>query len=147
MKVILRDDVAGLGKTGEVVEVKPGYGLNFLLPRNKAVSATAGNVKRVEHEKAVALAAQAKFKAGAADIAKRLASVELKIARKVGDQDKLFGSVTVSDIHEALVALKHTVDRRSIHLAEPIRALGTFEVPVKLHAEIIQNIKVTVVKE
>ncbi len=147
MKVILREDVSNLGKVGDVVEVKPGYGRNFLIPRKKAVLATEGNVRRIEHEKKVILARQAKLKAGAGELAKRLAAVEITIARKVGDQDKLYGSVTVSDIAEALSAMKLPIERRQIQLAEPLKALGTVEVPVKLHSEVVQPLKVTVVAE
>ena len=147
MKVILREDVSNLGKVGDVVEVKPGYGRNFLIPRKKAVLATEGNVRRIEHEKKVILARQAKLKAGASELAKRLAGVEITIARKVGDQDKLYGSVTVSDIAEALSTMKLPIERRQIQLAEPLKALGTVEVPVKLHSEVVQPLKVTVVAE
>ena len=106
-----------------------------------------GNVRRIEHEKRVALARQAKIKASATDLANRLAAVELTIARKVGEQEKLYGSVTSLDIAEALSAQNLPIDRKQIQLEEPIRTLGTFEVPVKLHAEVIQPVKVTVVAE
>ncbi|MHB1846676.1 MAG: 50S ribosomal protein L9 [Deltaproteobacteria bacterium] len=147
MKVILREDVHALGRAGDVVEVKRGYGRNYLVPRGKAVLATVANVRHVEHEKTVALAAQAKRKASATDSAKRLEQASLTIARKVGEQDKLYGSVTAIDIAEALVAQGHTVDRRAIQLAEPIKALGDFEVELRLHSEVVAKLKVKVVAE
>mgnify|MGYP000858664856 FL=1 len=147
MKVILRESVPNLGQAGDVVEVRPGYGRNYLIPQGKAVLATEGNVRRIEHEKRVALARQAKVKASAQDIANRLAAIELTIARRVGEQDKLYGSVTSLDIAEALAAHNLPIDRKQIQLEEPIRTLGTFEVPVKLHAEVVQPVKVTVVAE
>lgn len=147
MKVILRETIPNLGAAGEVVDVKPGYGRNFLIPKKKAVLATVGNVRRVEHEKRVALAHQAKVKAGATELAKRLAAVELTIARRVGEQDKLFGSVTAIDIVEQLEPLNLGIERRQIHLEEPIKALGTFEVPVRLHSDVTQAIKVVVVAQ
>lgn len=147
MKVILREDVSNLGKVGDVVEVRPGYGRNFLIPQSKAVLATAGNVRRIEHEKRVALAAQAKRKAGATEVAKRLGEVEITVRRRVGEQDKLFGSVTAIDIAEQLEPMGLGIERRQIHLEEPIKSLGTFEVPVRLHAEVTQTVKVNVVAE
>lgn len=147
MKVILREDVPNLGNVGDVVEVRPGYGRNFLIPNAKAVLATAGNVRRIEHEKQVALAAQAKKKAGATELAKRLGQVEITIRRRVGEQEKLFGSVTAIDIAEQLEPMNLGIERRQIHLEEPIKTLGTFEIPVRLHSEVTQTIKVNVVAE
>jgi large subunit ribosomal protein L9 len=147
MKVILREDVENLGKVGDVVEVKPGYGRNFLIPRAKAVLATVGNIRKIEHDKKVILARQAKLKASATAVARRLAEVEVTIARRVGEQDKLYGSVTALDVAEALAALGLQVDRRQIQLDEAIKALGDFEVPVKLHSEVVQPVKVHVVAE
>jgi len=147
MKVILRETIPSLGAAGDVVEVKPGFGRNFLIPKKKAVLATLGNVRRTEHEKRVALAHQAKVKAGATEQAKRLAAVEITIARRVGEQDKLFGSVTAIDIAEKLEPMNLGIERRQIHLEEPIKTLGTFEVPVRLHAEVSQSIKVVVVAQ
>lgn len=147
MKVILRETLPKLGEAGDVVDVRPGYGRNFLIPQGKAVLATVGNIRQIEHEKRVALALQAKIKASASDIANRLAAVELTIARKVGEQEKLYGSVTSLDIVEALAAQKLEIDRRQIQLDEPIRSIGEFEVPVRLHAEVTQPLKVKVVAE
>ncbi|WP_373044067.1 50S ribosomal protein L9 [Vulgatibacter sp.] len=147
MKVILREEVSNLGSVGDVVEVRPGYGRNFLIPNGKAVLATSGNVRRIEHEKQVALAALAKRKAGATEMAKRLGQVEITIRRRVGEQEKLFGSVTAIDIAEQLEPMNLGVERRQIQLEEPIRTIGTFEVPVRLHPEVTQTIKVHVVAE
>jgi len=147
MKVILRETVSNLGTAGDVVDVKPGYGRNYLLPKKMAVLATTGNIRQIEHEKRVALAQQAKLKASATELAKRLAAVELTIARRVGEQDKLFGSVTAIDIAEQLEPMNLGVERRQIHLEEPIKSIGTFEVPVRLHHDVTQVIKVNVVAQ
>lgn len=147
MKVILREDIQGLGRSGEMVEVREGYGRNFLLPRKAAVLANERNLKQLEHDKRVISARQAKLKAAAGDVAAVLNKTEVKIARKVGEQDKLFGSVTALDIAEALNAKGVKIDRRAIALAEPIRTVGTFEVDVKLHQEVVGKLKVEVVPE
>lgn len=147
MKVILREDVPSLGKGGEVVEVKPGYGRNFLLPRGLAVAANPRNVREIEHQKQVASAKAAKAKASAEALAKRLADTPVSLKRKVGEQDKLYGSVTAMDIAEALGQRGLPIDRRSIDLPEPIKTVGEFEVPVKLHREVAGKVKVRVEAE
>jgi large subunit ribosomal protein L9 len=147
MKVILREDVTSLGKAGDVVEVKLGYGRNYLVPRKMAVIATEASLHHVEHEKTVALARKAKQKAAAGDVAMKLGAAKVTIGRRVGEQDKLYGSVTALDIAEALAGQGVTIDRRDIHLPEPIKALGEFEVEVKLHSEVTAKIKVTVAAE
>ena len=147
MKLILREDVENLGKGGDLVDVKPGYGRNFLLPRGLAVAANPRNVRELEHQKSVASAKAAKLKASAQAVAKRLAETPVVLKRKAGEQDKLFGSVTASDIAEALAARGLQLDRRSIDLAEPIKTVGDFEVPVKLHHEVVGKAKVKVVAE
>jgi large subunit ribosomal protein L9 len=147
MKVILREDIQGLGRSGEMVEVREGYGRNFLLPRKAAVLANERNLKQLDHDKRVIAARQAKLKAAAGDVAAVLNKTDVKIARKVGEQDKLFGSVTALDIAEVLNAKGVKIDRRAIALAEPIRTVGTFEVDVKLHHEVIGKVKVEVVPE
>jgi large subunit ribosomal protein L9 len=147
MKLILREDVENLGKGGDLVDVKPGYGRNFLLPRGLAVAANPRNVRELEHQKAVASAKAAKLKASAQAVAKRLAETPVVLKRKAGEQDKLFGSVTAIDIAEALAARGLQLDRRSIDLAEPIKTLGDFEVPVKLHHEVVGKAKVKVEAE
>jgi len=147
MKLILREDVENLGKGGEVVDVKPGYGRNFLLPRGLAVAANPKNVRELEHQKAVASAKAAKLKASAQAVAKRLAETPITLKRKVGEQDKLYGSVTALDVAEALAARGLSIDRRAIDLGEPLKTVGEFEVPVKLHSEVVGKVKVTVEPE
>jgi large subunit ribosomal protein L9 len=147
MKLILREDVENLGRGGDVVDVKPGYGRNFLLPRGLAVTANPKNLREIEHQKAVATAKAVKLKAGADAIAKRLAETPITLKRKVGEQDKLFGSVTALDIAEALAARGLEIDRRSIDLSEPIKTVGDFEVGVKLHHDVVGKAKVKVVAE
>ena len=147
MKVILREDVYNLGKSGELVTVKDGYARNFLLPRNLALLASAANVHQLEHEKKVIELRQAKLKGAAAEEAKKLEGVKVTIKRKVGEQDKLFGSVTTLDISDALTGQGIKLDRRQIHLAEPIKTTGSFEVEVRLHPEVPAKIKVDVVPE
>ena len=147
MKVILREDVYNLGKSGELVNVKDGYARNFLLPRGLAVLANPKNVRELDHQKSVAQAKAAKLKASAEAIAKRLADTAITLKRKVGEQDKLYGSVTALDVAEALAARGLHLDRRSIDLKEPLKTLGDFEVPVKLHAEVVGKLKVKVEAE
>jgi len=147
MKLILREDVENLGKGGELVEVKPGYGRNYLLPRGLAVLANPKNVRELDHQKAVATAKAAKLKASAEAVAKRLADTAVTLKRKVGEQDKLYGSVTALDIAEALAARGLQIDRRSIDLAEPLKTIGEFEVPVKLHSEVVGKAKVKIEAE
>ena len=147
MKLILREDVYNLGKSGELVAVKNGYARNYLLPRNLAMLANAANVRQLEHEKQVIELRQQKMKGGAVEQAKKLEATTVKIARKVGEQDKLFGSVTALDIAEGLAAAGHKIDRRLIHMPEPIRAVGQYEVELRLHREVVAKIKVEVVGE
>jgi large subunit ribosomal protein L9 len=144
MKLILREEVEHLGKGGEVVDVKTGYGRNFLIPRGLAVLANTKNVRELDHQKAIASAKAAKMKASAQAIAKRLAETPVTLKRKVGEQDKLYGSVTAMDVAEALAARGLQIDRRSIDLAEPIKTTGEFEVSVKLHSEVVGKAKVKV---
>jgi len=147
MKVILREDIQGLGKSGDLVEVREGHGRNYLLPRSLAVLANDKNLHQLEHDRKVISTRQAKLKAAAGDVAALLAKTDVKIKRKVGEQDKLFGSVTAHDIAEVLIAKGLKVDRRQIQLAEPIKSVGTFEVEVKLHHEVVGKVKVQVVGE
>ena len=144
MKLILREDVENLGKGGELVEVKAGYGRNYLLPRGLAVVANPRNIREIEHQKQVAVAKAAKMRASAEALARRLADTPVSLTRKVGGQDKLFGSVTAMDIAEALGQRGLSIDRRSIDLAEPIKTVGEFEVSVKLHHEVAGKVKVKV---
>jgi large subunit ribosomal protein L9 len=142
--VILREDVYNLGSSGELVTVKEGYARNYLLPRNLAMLASDANVHQLEHEKKVIELRQQKMKGGAVEQAKKLEAVAVKIVRKAGDQNKLFGSVTALDIAEALSAAGQKIDRRLIHLPEPIKAVGQYEVEVRLHREVTSKIKVEV---
>ncbi|MBJ6761970.1 50S ribosomal protein L9 [Myxococcaceae bacterium JPH2] len=147
MKVILREDIDNLGKSGDLVTVKDGFGRNFLLPRKKAVLASEQNMRQLDHEKAVMTARNAKLKGAAEEQAKKVGATKVTIKRKVGEQDKLYGSVTALDIAEALAAAGQTVDRRHIHLPEPIKALGSFEVELRLHRDVVAKIKVDVAAE
>ncbi|NVJ02723.1 MULTISPECIES: 50S ribosomal protein L9 [unclassified Myxococcus] len=147
MKVILREDIEHLGKSGELVTVKDGFGRNFLLPRKKAVLASEQNLRQLEHEKAVIVARNAKLKGAAEEQAKKIGAIKVSIKRRVGDQDKLFGSVTALDIAEAVAAEGQSIDRRHIHLPEPIKALGNYEVELRLHREVVAKIKLEVLPE
>jgi large subunit ribosomal protein L9 len=147
MQVILRDDMDNLGKSGEVVNVKPGYARNYLLPRGHAIKATAGDIKRVEHEKRVIASRAAKMAKAAQAEADKLSQVSVTIERATGEGDKLYGSVNSRDIAEALRAQGVIVDSKKIQLAEPIKALGLVEVPVKLGRGVTATIKVTVAKQ
>lgn len=144
MKVILREDVYNLGKSGELVTVREGYARNFLLPRNLAMLANDANVRQLEHEKQVIELRQSKLKGSAQEAAKKLSNVAVTIKRKVGEQDKLFGSVTALDVAEALAAAGHKLERRLIHLPEPIRSVGSFPVEIRLHREVSATVMVQV---
>jgi large subunit ribosomal protein L9 len=133
MQIILQEDVEKLGTRGQVVEVKEGYARNFLLPRKLALEASAGNMKRLEKMRAVFAKKEAVEKGDAQKLAELLAGVSLELIRKAGETDQLFGSVTSADISEALAAQGFTVDKRKIALAEPIKVIGEYEVPLKLH--------------
>jgi len=147
MQVILRDDMDNLGKSGEVVNVKPGYARNYLLPRGHAIKATAGDIKRVEHEKRVIAARTAKMAKEAQAEADKLSQVSVSISRAVGEEDKLYGSVTSRDIAEALAEKGVKVDSKKIHLDEPLKTLGMSEVQIKLGRGVNATIKVWVVKK
>jgi large subunit ribosomal protein L9 len=147
MQVILRDDMDNLGKSGEVVNVRPGYARNYLLPRGLAIKATATDVARVEHEKRVISARTAKLAKEAQAEADKLSKVSVSIARAVGEEDKLYGSVTSRDIAEALQAQGVAVDAKKIVLDEPLKALGMAEVGIKLGRGVNATIKVWVVKK
>jgi large subunit ribosomal protein L9 len=147
MEIILREDVQHLGKAGEMVKVKDGYARNYLLPKGLAYVATEGNRKRVTFEAERIARARATEKQAAEGEAAKLAGLSLTFAMKVGEEDKLYGSVTASDIQRRLEEQGVHVDKRKIDLAEPIRALGEFPVGIKLHAEVRPEISVVVVKE
>ena len=147
MEVILREHVDNLGRRGDLVKVADGYARNYLLPRKLALQATAGNKKVIEREKVKFEAKEAEEQKVAQAVADRLGSVEIEIARKVGETDALFGSVTNADIAEALAAKGFDIDRRKIQLHEAIKKLGEFKVPVKLHRDVIVTLTVKVVGE
>jgi large subunit ribosomal protein L9 len=147
MEVILRQAVDNLGHPGDIVEVSAGYARNFLLPRGVAYEATAGNKKRIAQEKGRLEAAENARRDAAASVAKRLEEVSLTFSAKVGEEGKLFGSVTTADILHQLEAQGFTeVERRMIDLHEPIKALGVYKVPIRLHADVKPEIKVWVIK-
>lgn len=147
IEVILREDVDKLGNRGEVVKVAPGYARNFLLPRRMAVPATAANKKIVEQERDAHLRREAKLVSEAQDLAKLMAAVEVTIHQKAGENDQLFGSVTSNDIAVALEKLGYTIDRKKVHLDEPIKTLGDFKAGVRLHKEVSIEVPVHVVRE
>jgi len=147
MQIILQEDVEKLGTRGQVVEVKEGYARNFLLPRKLALEASAGNMKRLEKMRAVFAKKEAVEKGDAQKLAELLAGVSLELIRKAGETDQLFGSVTSADISQALAAQGFTVDKRKITLAEAIKVIGEYEVPLKLHREVSTTVKLTVKKE
>ena len=147
MEVILRDHVDNLGRRGEIVKVANGYARNFLLPRKLALLATEGNKKQVERERAKFDAKEADERKVVEAQAARLSNVEVVIARRVGDTDALYGSVTSSDIADALAAKGIEIDRRKLQLDEPIKRIGEVDVPLKLHRDVTATIKVKVVAE
>jgi large subunit ribosomal protein L9 len=143
----LQSDVDNVGKSGDLVKVRPGFARNFLLPRALAVPATTAQVHRISHEKAVALAKNEKVKKEARELAAKLSGVEIKLARDVGDDDKLFGSVTAKEIESAFKAKGFEIDRKKMHMPEAIRQLGTFEIPLKLLPDVTATLKVEVTKK
>jgi large subunit ribosomal protein L9 len=144
MEVILKEDVNKLGHRGDVVKVADGYGRNYLLPGKLAIEATAANKAVIEQMKGSSIRKLAKEKIEAESLSTRLDAIELTFERKVGDNEHLFGSVTSGDIAHALEQQGFTIDRRKISLEEPLKTLGEFHVPVKLHREVTTHLKVTV---
>jgi large subunit ribosomal protein L9 len=147
MQIILQEDVEKLGTRGQVVEVAEGYARNFLLPRKLALEANAGNMKRLEKMRVAFAKKEATEKEAAQKLAELLAGVALELSRKSGENDQLFGSVTSADVSEALAAKGYTVDKRKIVLVDPIKAIGEFDIPVKLHREVTASVKLSVKKE
>ncbi|HXE09496.1 MAG TPA: 50S ribosomal protein L9 [Acidobacteriaceae bacterium] len=147
MEVILKEDVLKLGNRGDVVKVADGYGRNYLLPEKLAIEATAANKAVIEQMKHSAIRKLAKEKVEAEELSKQLDAIELVFERKVGESDHLFGSVTAADIAGQLAEKGYTVDRRKIALDEPLKSLGEFHVPIKLHREVTSHVKVTVQAE
>jgi large subunit ribosomal protein L9 len=146
MEIILRQAIENLGGPGDVVTVKNGYARNFLLPRGFAYEATAGNLKRISAERSRLEAAENERRGSASDLAKRLEEVQLTFSARVGEEGKLFGSVTSADIAEQLAAQGFNIEKRLIDLHDPIKALGVYRVPVKLHADVKPEIRVWVIK-
>jgi len=147
MEVILRQAVEKLGHTGDVVNVSNGYARNYLLPRGVAYVATEGNKRRIEQERQRLEAAEESRRAGARDLAEKLEQVSLTFSARVGEEGKLFGSVTSADIAEQLNAQGFQIEKRLIDLHDPIKALGVYRVPVKLHADVKPEIRVWVIKQ
>lgn len=145
MQVILKEDIHNLGKAGEVVKVRPGYGRNFLIPQGKAAVATAGNVAQIEHQKKLIAAKNAKLMKDAQSIADRLAQLEVQIERAVGEEDRLFGSVTSRDIEEALHKKGVTLDHKKLHVGEIIKTIGIHTVEARLGQGVVAQVKVVVV--
>jgi len=147
MQLLLKEDVDNLGMRGDLVKVRPGYGRNYLLPRGLAILATESNVKRIEKQRASLLKKTAAEKDQAVAQSDMLKDVTLEFTRKVGDHGVLYGSVTSMDVAEALAGKGYEIDRKRVVLKEPIKAIGEFEVPVKLHREVTSDLKVIVKPE
>jgi large subunit ribosomal protein L9 len=145
VQVVLQEDVAKLGKSGELVRVRPGFARNYLIPRQLAVPATTAAIHRIEHDKAVAIARAEKSKKEAREAAEKIGAVKVTIAQKAGDDGRLFGSVTTKDIAAAFAAKGVVVDRRKIELAEAIKNVGEFELKVALVSDVVATLKVEVV--
>ena|SRR5689334_1213019 len=147
MEVILREHVDNLGRRGDVVKVAEGYARNYLLPRKLALAVTEGNKRQIDREKKVAEAKDAEEKAQAEAVAQRLTAAEVEIARRVGENQTLYGSVTSADIAQALQARGIEIDKRRIQLPEPLKALGETTVPVKIHRDVTAQVRVKVIAE
>ncbi len=146
-KILLRQDVDDLGARGEIVRVRAGYARNYLLPRRLAVEATANNVKQIEQERAALLKKEANERSTAVGQAEQLGKLVLEFKRKAGEQGALYGSVTSMDIAEALKERGYEIDRHRLHLREPIKRLGEFTVPLRLHREVSIDLQVKVIPE
>ncbi|NWG12466.1 MAG: 50S ribosomal protein L9 [Acidobacteria bacterium] len=147
MKVILRQDVDKLGKAGDVVKVAPGYGRNYLIPKKMAVEATPGNVKVMEVERLAAARRDQRDKEAATLLAKEIVKLQITIRKKVGEGGSLYGSVTAIDIADALAHHKVEVDKRKIQLEEPIKSIGDYQVPIRLHREVTVPVRIAVEEE
>ena len=145
MQIILKEDVHNLGKSGELVTVRPGYGRNYLIPQGKAMIATTKNVAQLEHQKKLIAARNQQLLKDAQSIADRIAQVEVTVERQVGAEDKIFGSVSTRDVEEALAEKGIKIDRRKIQMADPIKSLGVYTLDVKLSPEVTGKLKLWVV--
>jgi large subunit ribosomal protein L9 len=147
MQIVLKEDIDKLGRRGEVVKVADGYARNYLLPLGKALPATPGNLKVIEREKRRYVVRLSKEKEETEALSSRIQALSLTIVRKVGESDMLYGSVTSGDVAEALSKEGVVVDKRRIQLPEPIKSLGIYTIPIRLHPEVTAEVKVWVVKE
>ena len=147
MKVVLRQDVEHLGERGQIVSVAPGFARNYLLPKGLALEATPGNLRTFELQKKVWVVREGREVAEAKAFAEKLEALEIVVAKKAGENDTLYGSVTTSEIADLLAARGFDVDRRKLHLVEPIRTLGTFKIPVKVHRQVVASLPLRVVAE
>ena len=147
MEVILREHVDNLGRRGDVVKVAAGYARNYLLPRKLALAVTEANKRQIERERKIADAREAEERSQAEALAQRISQLEIEIARRVGEHDTLYGSVTSADISHALQAKGFDIEKRKIQLAEPLKALGETSVPVKIHRDVTAQVRVKVVAE
>jgi large subunit ribosomal protein L9 len=147
MEVILREHVDNLGRRGEIVKVAEGYARNYLLPRKLALAVNEGNKRQIERERAAAEARDAEERSGAEAVAQRIGALEIEIARRVGENNTMYGSVTTADIAAALHAKGFDVEKRKITLHDPIKAVGEHVVPVKIHRDVTAQVKVKVVPE
>lgn len=147
MEVILREDIEKLGARGQVVNVSPGYARNYLLPKRLAVPATEANKKIIEQERQAHLRREAKLVADAQELARMMEGLTLTISQKAGEADQLFGSVTAKDIAELLAQKNYTIDRKKIVLEEPIKQLGEYKIPIRLHKEVTVEVTLIVTRE
>ena len=147
MEVILRERIDNLGRRGDVVKVAEGYARNYLLPRKLALAVTDNNKRQIDREKKIAETREAEERSQAEAIAERIAQLEIEIARRVGENDTLYGSVTSADIAHALQAKGFEVDKRKIQLSDPLKALGESTVPIKIHRDVTAQLRVKVVPE
>ncbi len=147
MEIILREKVDALGSKGDIVRVSDGYARNFLFPKKLAVLATPANIHQIEQEKAAAVRREAVEKQEAEVLAQQLSGISLSLARKVGENDVLYGSVTSMDIAEALQSKGFVIDKRKIELGEPIKSLGKTDVPIRLHRDVTAHVELVVSKE
>jgi large subunit ribosomal protein L9 len=147
MEVILREHIENLGRRGDVVKVAAGYARNYLLPRKLALEVTDNNRRQIERERKVAEVREMEEKSQAEALAQRLTQLELEIARRVGENDTLYGSVTSADVAQALEAKGFPIDKRKVHLPDPLKSIGEFSVPVRIHREVTAQVRVKVVPE
>jgi len=147
MEVILREHVDNLGRRGDVVKVADGYARNYLLPRKLALTVNESNRRQIERERRIVDAREAEERQAAEAVAARIGALEIVVTRRVGENDVLYGSVTAADIVEGLAARGLEIEKRRVHLGEPLKQLGEFQVPVKLHRDVTAEVKVVVAKE